>query len=338
MSSNYSINTEFQRISQMISNLTYLFPRMIMSESLITKIDNDKSQDPTLNSLAKELYKKLQLVKMPEDYEQMAQAYEDYSECDFYIRMKDKGIKLNRTQGTGGNGQKRPDFEYDINNNKLFFELKTLEVMNPLMRNKAIANQALENAAELDSRAKSPGVHISLPLEISGYDGELTSAQRIDETIKKISQNIKEGQINHGHTILVVNLGRLPNVTFGASSLLPAFYHEPSPSSVVSGELWQIAYGKIGEQIFGIPEFDGASNLDGHQEKEGIIHQFSKLVAITFMKPILSGETELFTIWNNALPELTDNFQQDIEETIYKYSDALNNTNNEKGWKHTVYK
>src|ERR1700730_10528889 len=51
----------------------------------------------------------------------------------------------------------------------------------------------------------------------------------------------------------------------------PFFYHDGPPAeSCVSGELWQIAFGLPGEQIFVLPEFDGKSNLGGHQGKQGV--------------------------------------------------------------------
>ena len=340
MSKNFSVAREFMRIKQMISNLTFSFPIMLINQNMIEKIDQEKLSDSTLNSLAKELYQMFQKVKAPEDYTQMGQAFEIYSECDLYIKTKEKGTLLRRTSGTGEHKQKRPDFECVYNSDCLYFELKTLEVMCPLVRHPDTANKALEIAAEIGARAKTPGVHFAEPLEISGYNENLTSSQRIDETIKKIVQNIKKEQINYGPTVLVVNLGRLPNITFGSSSLLPVFYHStPTAESCVSGELWQIAYGKIGEQVFKLPEFNGASNLDGHQMQEGILHQFPELIAITFMIPRLSEATELFTIWNidSSHQQKAGLGENDIEKILYQYSDAVNDTQNKKGWKYRTY-
>lgn len=119
---------------------------------------------------------------------------------------------------------------------------------------------------------------------------------RRHSSIKNI---IKPEQIQFGPTVLVVDLGRLSGVPFGPAGLLPVFFHDGPPAeSCVSGELWQIALGKPGEQVFHLPEFDGNSNLSGHQSELGVLHAFPSLVAITFQCPRWLQPAELLTIWN----------------------------------------
>lgn len=56
--------------------------------------------------------------------------------------------------------------------------------------------------------ARKPGIHFGEPHEISGHLPNAGSVARIDDTIQKISNNIKAGQIEYGPTVLVVDLGR----------------------------------------------------------------------------------------------------------------------------------
>jgi hypothetical protein len=330
---------EFVRVSQLISGLTTSVPIMMMKTEQIDRIRQVASTDTTLASLDRELRAKLKAVKAPEDRGQMAQAYEAYSEASFYLEMKDRGVGLERTPGTGGHQAKRPDFRYPHSSGDLYFEVKALEITEPLRRHKEIGHAGLEVAAELDGRAREPGVHFGEPLQISGHLPNADSVARIDNTIQKISNNIKAGQIGYGPTVLVVDLGRLFSLAQGPSGLLPVYFHEGPPAeSCVSGELWQVALGLPGEQIFALPDLDGESNLAGHQTQTGILRQFPALMAITFFLPHWSTRSELLTIWNvgwdqSSLENACNLEEHEIEAVLDCYSDGLNDEHNERGWK-----
>jgi hypothetical protein len=329
---------EFIRVSQLLSGLTISVPITMMTRDEVERIVADAAADTTLSSLDRELRAKLKAVTAPEDHVQMAQAYEAYSEASFYLAMKDRGVVLERTPGTGGHKAKRPDFRYSHGAGELYFEVKALEIAEPLRRHKEIGHEALEAAAELDGRARQPGIHFGKPLEISGHLPNAGSVARIDDTIQKISNNIKPGQIEYGPTVLVVVLGRLSSIAQGPSGLLPVFFHaRPPEESCVSGELWQIALGLPGEQILSLPEFDGKSNLAGHQTRVGILRQFPTLMAITFFLPRWSEKPELLTIWNvgwdqTALEKPCALDEHQIGVVLHDYSDGLNDQRNELGW------
>ncbi|CAK0772743.1 conserved hypothetical protein [uncultured Gammaproteobacteria bacterium] len=333
---------EFIRVSQLVSHLTVSVPVMIMTREQVERITQEAATDSTLAALDRELRAKFKAVTAPEDHVQMAQAYEAYSEASFYLAMKDRGVVLERTPGTGGHQAKRPDFRYSHASGHLYFEVKALEIAEPLRRHKEIGHEALEIAAELDGRAREPGVHFGKPHEISGHLPNADSVARIDDTIQKISNNIKAGQIEYGPTVLVIDLGRLSSIAQGPSGLLPVFFHEAPPAeSCVSGELWQVALGLPGEQILSLPEFDGRSNLAGHQTQTGILRQFPTLMAITFFLPRWSDKPELLTIWNvgwnqTALENASTLQEHEIEAVLHGYSDGLNDQRNQLGWKYRV--
>jgi hypothetical protein len=171
---------------------------------------------------------------------------------------------------------------------------------------------------------------------------EMQAVDRIDDTIKKIKNNIKVSQIHYGPTVLVVDLGRLRGIPQGPSGLLPVFFHDGPPAeSCVSGELWQIALGLKGERVFSLPEFDGKSNLGGHQTQRGILHEFPGLLAVTFMLPPWSENASLLTIWNIAsdqtqLENPCTLSEHEIWELLAMYSDGLNDHRNELGYKYRV--
>lgn len=332
---------EFIRVSKMLSQLTVSLPIMTMTRHNIERIVNDAATDTTLVALERELRSKLKAIDAPEAYVQMAQAYEAYSEASFYLAMKDCGVVLERTPGTGAHKAKRPDFRYTHASGNLYFEIKALEISAPLSRHKEIGYEALEIAADLDERARKPGVHLGDPQEISGHLPNADAVARIDETIMKISNNVKVGQIQYGPTILVVDLGRLNCMPQGPSGLLPVFFYGPPKESCVTGELWQIALGKPGEQIFILPEWEGKSNLAGHQTKLGILRQFPTLMAITFFLPRWSDKPEILTIWNaewdqTKLENPCSLSQQEIETVLAGYSNGVNDQRNEVGWAYRV--
>jgi hypothetical protein len=333
---------EFIRVSRLLSGLTVSVPIMMMAREEVERIARDAAADPTLASLDGELREKLQAVIAPEDHVQMAQAYEVYSEASFYLAMKDRGIVLERTPGTGGYKAKRPDFRHAHASGHLYFEVKALEITEPQRRHEEIGHEALEIAAGLEERARKPGIHFGKPHEISGHLPNLGSVARIDETIQKISNNIKSGQIQYGPTVLVIDLGRLSSIAQGPSGLLPVFFHAAPPAeSCVSGELWQIALGSPGEQVLSLPEFDGKSNLAGHQTQNGILRQFPALMGLTFFLPCWSAKPKLLTVWNiswdrTAVENPCTLSEHEIEAVLRAYSDGLNDDRNELGWEFRV--
>lgn len=330
-----SSSLEFERIYTMLSDLTISLPIQLMTRERIKQIEKDAADDTTLAALEKELGKNLKAVKGPEDHIQMGQTYEAYAEAVFYSEMKRRGFGLKRTQGTGDHGAKRPDFTYTFLNGKpLYFEVKALEIVDPITRHPAIAEEGLEKAADLAERARKPGVHFSAQ-ELSGHLLTASPNERIDTAISKIKNNVKVGQIRFGPTILVVDMGRLSGIAQGTSGLLPVFFHDGPPAeSCVTGELWQIALGQRGERIFALPEFDGASNLSGHQAEPGILWQFPELVGIMFILNRWSEPTELLTIYNRSwdkrpLQNPCGLSEHEIEKILHDVSDALNNERNE---------
>lgn len=333
---------EFLRAAQMLSGLTVTMPMALMTGERVDEIEKRAPTDATLTALNEELRKKLKAVTRPEDYTQMGQAYEAYAEASFWLAMADRGVNLERTPGTGQLNQKRPDFVHHHKAGDIYFEVKALEIAAPLTRHKELAHEALENAADIEERARQPGVHFGEPLEISGPLPGMPLAERLSATIDKIVNNVKPGQIHYGPTVLVVDLGRLETIPYGPSSLLPVFFHDKPPAeSCVSGELWHIGFGNPGERLYGLPEFDGKSNLAGRQDREGILISYPGLMAITFMHPRWSKAPELFTLWNpnfdrGRLANRLTLSEHDVEHFLNSFSDGLNDTRNEGGWPYRV--
>ena len=59
-------------------------------------------------------------------------------------------------------------------------------------------------------------------------------------------------------------------------------YFDYHGNTQVSGELWSVAFGKVGDQILKPAEFEGANNFDGELEKEGILVSHPYIKGIVF--------------------------------------------------------
>jgi hypothetical protein len=240
---------EYERISQMLANLTVSVPIALMTGLRINKIETRSAAEPTaLASLNNKLRKELKSVQGPQDHKPMAQAYGVYAEASFWLEMADRDVRLDRTPGTGQLNQKRPDFVHGHQSGNVYFEVKALEIAKPKIRYDQIAYDALDSAADLDARTRNAaGVHFGNPVEISGHLPGATLAERLDATIEKITNNVEGDQIYYSPTVLVVDLGRFDTMPHGPSSLLPVFFNDGPPAeSCVTGELWQIGFGQPG--------------------------------------------------------------------------------------------
>jgi hypothetical protein len=329
---------EFRRVQTLLRGLTISVPIALMELDKIEALESTSATNSVMEALCSELRRALKAVRQPEDYDAMAQAYEAYTEavvCDEFCR---RGIVLERTPGTGDYRQKRPDFIHRAPAGGIYVEVKALEIADRLTRHEGIAQDALGIAVDLDTRARTPGLHFGEPHVISGHIPGTRAAGRVDTTARRIHNVVKLDQIEYGPTILVVDLGRLAGMPCGPSGLLPVFFHdEPPAESCVSGEMWHIALGEPGDRLFELPEFDGKSNLGDKQTELGVLRQFPSLLAITFLYQGWSKPSELFTIWNrqwdqSRLANACAVDEPTIEAILRKYSDGLNDENNELGW------
>jgi hypothetical protein len=333
---------EYARVQGMLSGLTANVSVMaFVGRERIEALETAARADALMAELVGEFRDRLAAIGGAEAFEQMSKAYEAFAEANFAFEMLNRGVPLQRTAGTGGHGQKRPDFMHAHGKGPIHFEVKALDIAEPMFRHKEIAYEALEQAADLDERARKPGIHFS-ETEMPGYRPDMTPSERVDLVIARLTSALKRDQLRHGPTVLVVDLGRLPNLSFGPSALLPVFFHAAPPAeSCVSGELWHIALGRMGERMFRLPQFDGASNLDGHLTRQGLLLDYPELVAITFVLPRWSGPAELFTIWN-VVPDHTKLLnklalsEDEVEDLLDRYSDGLNDTSNERGYDYRV--
>ncbi|MGY3621866.1 hypothetical protein [Bradyrhizobium sp. USDA 10063] len=136
--------------------------------------------------------------------------------------------------------------------------------------------------------------------------------------------------------LAIADMDALRGIVEKLRGLLEVF--QPSNAFLgFDGELWQIGFGNPGEQLFSLPEFDGKTNLTGHQTRNGIFREYPGLMAITFAHPRWNQKSELLTLWNvgfdqTVLKNPCGLSESDIDDLLYKFSDGVNDPSNERGW------
>lgn len=332
-----NLRAEHLRISQMMAGLTTNWPIFRMQPDVLDEIEQKgNAGDVVLSAAYAAILRHLQKVRQPEDFGPIAQAYEEYSEVSVYLLLSRRGLSLARTAGTGEMKQKRPDFTCTHNGGNIYIEVKSLDFDEGWVRHRKLALDALDKQADLDRRARKPGVHFSEPIEISGFDAATGPADRIEIIIRKIRGNSKLDQLTYGPTLLVVDMGRLECEAQHPSALLPVYFNDGPPDpAIASGELWHVACGLMGDMIYKIPEFAGKPNLDRPLTESGTLREFPELLGVSFVLHALSGPRRIYTIfnlrpdrqkWRQSLS--LDEYQ--VEELLHKMSDAMNDTSNSR--------
>ncbi len=321
----------------MMSGLSLSWPLQLIDSGLLARIEaGSDTGDEFLASIEREIRHHLQAVTQPEDLEPIRQAYTAYAEAAVYLLLTDKGVALQRTPGTGDLNQQRPDFLHKHQSGEVYFEVKCLDFEGGELRHRELAYDALESASELDARSVNPGVY-SRAIEVSPFQPGSSPADRIESTIKKIRGNAKMGQLAYGPCILVVELGRLTLDAEHPSCLLPVYYNEGATADAcASGELWHLAFGRIGETIYRLPEAEGMGNIDRPLEEDGILRAYPELLGISFILPRLSMPTKVYSIWNVSARLVAEGVgsnlaEQDVGDLINSYSDSMNDVRNSFG-------
>lgn len=290
--------------------------------------------DAVLVQAKSDLLAALKAIHQPDDYSNISQAYEIFEEALVYIAFRDRGLSLQRTPGTGGYAQKRPDFQCTHPGGTFFVEVKTLDFQDGWVRHDAIAKEALDAKAELDGRARTSGVHVGRPVTISPHRPGSSSADRIETAIKKIRGNLKREQLTQGPTLLVVDTSRLFLDDGHPSAMVPTYFHSLS-GSCVSGELWHIAFGKPEDLILTRPEFEGKSNIDRRLRETGVYVDYPELMAITFVSRPLEGQPRILSLRKQTpdFSKVPEPLSEDaIGHILHDVSDASNDDLNEGGY------
>ncbi len=212
-------------------------------------------------------------------------AYEEYNEGVIYLKIKAKYLNTNRIQETSSS---TPDFHvisagnypFDIN-----IELKSLSFLDGNLNYKSAQESGLEAQMRTEEQIKD-GKRIAFSETIISpflKNNKIpTTRELIEIYIDKVNNNIKKGQFEERDTILFVDIKQLLLGSLWNQSAI-AFYQEKLTKSIVSGVLWNTAFGKENNLILKPIEFEGKNNIDSVLTKNGILLEHDYVKAIVFI-------------------------------------------------------
>lgn len=331
-----SLQAKFLKLTQETNSITLNPLLNCFEQDELTVIDIEAKNDEFIKEKKKNILKIIKDIKI--DFNpKLKSAFNEYSEAMIYLRLKKKIEKVIRTPEEDS---KTPDFKIEFSDNSyinkksytVYAELKSLSFANGDINYKDAMDKGLNANIEIEEQINSGrkiafGITEIDPLYKNKNYNPISTKYAIETLIQKISQNLKEGQFSKGETVLLVNLKQLILPSNFIESGLPVF-QEKSTYSIVSGILWNIAFGKVGHLIYKPIQFEGKENIDGELEQNGILINYKYIKAIVFLDYKL-GDTEPKIVGLHLDKRCSDS----ILTFLYKFCDFVNDDMNSNGWK-----
>lgn len=261
--------------------------------------------------------------------EHLKTAFDVYSECSTYIQLNSRGVLIERVPEAR---ESRPDFRIRYCGEEAYCEVKTLGWADGMQNYNAAIDDGIAAKIEIEDQVFS-GVRMPMATsgispfghseELSTNPGKLFTRKIID----KLRNNIKESQFELGPTILICDLSLLYLPSPGPRLASVIAYMAAESCCIVSGELWHIAFGRIGDQILKRIEFEGAPNTSGRLERNGIlIDSHENLKALIICTSPFDKAKKTYSAFATA-----SNFEQ-FGALICQISDFYNDEVNSNAW------
>lgn len=239
----------------------------------IKDIESASSADTTLAEYCQKMTALVKRKNFVLNGELVSEFSQLFGEAHFAVLCSERGVPL--TKIPEQQNKKTPDFRHSSEQQDVYFEVKTLSIVNG---GRGINNDLLKSLdAQIDieqqlKKGKQVAIGISemLPYaEKSHREGEVTAV--ISTLIEKARQNIKSDQYSNPNTFLVLNLCLISPVITDNRTLRPAYCDDYLFPKAITGDLWMLAFAKPGMMVHGCPEFEGKSCIEGIIQKLGIL-------------------------------------------------------------------
>ena len=292
------------------SYLMHLRPAVEQVEASLTKIPGLKFYEQTLLRLLDEKYFPLK-PKLTNFFAQTL------GEAHFWAMCEKKGVPLRRVPELAG--KKTPDFEASYGSAAAAcFEVKTLSVVSGEYGIDECLHSSVEANVEIEAKLKRGDKVAMAESEARPYgkrpseEGALTAV--INTLIEKAEQNIKQDQFANRPTFLVLNLSVIPPMVTKPVALRPSYPDDYLFDKAVTGEMWAMAFGRIGMPIQVNPEFEGKPCVEAILDKVGILEseEFKCVAGILFMVHPWNEPSQIWglyrrsdwTTWEDVDPDL----------------------------------
>jgi hypothetical protein len=261
----------------------------------ILKLKQDTFYSPILSSLKREFIEKIELeaknAKTKQDnnsffkdsYEKMlthVEKCEKSIQSDSFPSLKDLYYevyiysKLNSlvlTEKVPETSTSTPDFKIRFNNSDIFIEVKSLNMFDTISNHNSILQDGLNKKIDLQSQLDD-GKDIAIVQQV--YKPYKPEQHIVKTIVKKINQNVKRSQFEHGDTILLVDMSQLP-ISHPDTAIYKT-YPLLQFNKEVSGFLWHIAFHQLHDDFFEINDREEINQLTLNLEGVLISHPYIK--------------------------------------------------------------
>ena len=268
----------------------------------VKKVEKASKSDPTINQYVTKLLKIVNESSFALDGDTTNEFAQILGEVHFFILCAEKGIALERILETH---TKTPDFRHDKDEVHIFFEVKTLSVVNGGRGIKSHLEDALKAQIEIESQLKAGRNVASAETAVQPYgtkpyyQGTISSV--IDTLLEKTRQNIKLEQYSNPNTFLVINLCLIPPFRTENYVLRPSYCDNFMFKKAVTGELWMLAFAQPCMLIQGIPEFEGKPCVESIINKYGMLvdSEYASIAGVLFIIHPLSRSPEIWGLFRS---------------------------------------
>lgn len=264
------------------------------------------------------------------DYdEKWKSAVDQYNEAGTYINFKyEKKIDMEHVPECS---DKTPDFRFVVGDTPYYIELKTLHFAAAGLNYKQTLDDGMEASIDMEDQRKRGriiafGETIIAPLYRENKEYNSWSVKYYVETIiEKIEQNIESDQFKAGNTFLLVDLKLVGKVS-GWKEASVAVYQEPQYKSMVSGELWNIAFGRSGQPVFRAIEFEGKENIEGELSTDGILINHPEIKGLCFQSYNMEGSRKIVGFYRHSDTDC-------LVKPLLVFCDFTNDDQNSNAWR-----
>ncbi len=304
-------------------------------ENYLQEIDNTAVNDNFIKEKKSNILNLIKEIGIDFD-DKLISAYNEYSEAVTYLILKSKFYSVERVLESS---IKTPDYKIQFaednqneNSCTIYAELKSLSFASGKLNYIKAMEQALDSSIDIVEQKKQGkkvafGVSVIQPFKKFNKPYDSLSLRSVIEIInEKINQNIKKDQYCLGETILIIDLKQLQIPQNFKESAVPV-YQENMYNSPVSGILWNVCFGKVGDPIYKFIEFEGSDNIEGSLNVQGILNENNYIKAIVFLiHPFRGGTPKISGLYK------TENASHCLDKLLSDFCDFINDEKNTSCW------
>ncbi|MDD4617113.1 MAG: hypothetical protein PHW76_08410 [Alphaproteobacteria bacterium] len=243
--------------------------------------DRTAAGDAVCSSLKAKIYQAITQFKGLQDYRALSEFYEAYYEAVFYLVADQRGVFL-REITAGANRGNTPDFE-SMASPKIGFEVKTINVADPTTTYSKAMWDGMNARIDAYEAARQRGIGTGASV-VSPHGEARDLHEVIEQIMKKIDGNVKQGQYAAAPTFLVVAVGR--TALHADDRNLKKQFVMYSGDAPINGQLWTVAAHHCDECFF------------FYSEKGIILHRPLNRNGILLDHDFIAGIIFLETIWH----------------------------------------